>query len=75
MYKDILKKFLNSNKKFLNEKRVVDISPEYPSVLLERLSGKVKNPKYEWSGNLLKRIFIIRVFGFELSLFKEVKND
>ena len=74
MFKKDIKKFLRLNKDYLKEKRAFTVSPE-DSPLIKRLGKKIKHPMHEWyEGNLLKRVFIIRVFGFELSLFREVNN-
>ena len=54
-------------------KQTVEITPEDSA--FEKITGKVKNPDFEWyTGNLLKKVFIVRLFGFELSLYREVKN-
>jgi hypothetical protein len=71
--KKLIKKWLKSNIKFINNKNDFLVSQEdFP--IIKRL-GKNNHLMHQWyQWNLLKKIFIIRVLGFELSLFKEVKN-
>ena len=53
----------------------IDNPGPLPTLMFDKGAPKrrrIKLPLHEWyGGKLLKRIFVIRKFGFELSLYKE----
>ena len=65
--------FLMANQKFIKDEKIIELSPDGNS--LTRKLGAKTAATYDWYfGSLLKKVFIIRLFGFELSLFRKVKN-